>query len=84
MTVVRWSAATAVLLLLTGAGLLVLGFARDSDAAKVVGILAEVAALACWRVVTWARKGRAFTEIGRDLAPRDHHPPDEPPDRPVC
>ena len=82
MTVVRRFAAAGLVLLLSAAGLLVLGFRADNDAAKVVGILAGVLALACRRVVTWSRKARVYTEIGRDLAPRDYHPPDEPPQRP--
>jgi len=82
VTVVRWFAAAALLLLLVAAGLLVIGFRDDDDTAKVVGIIAGVLALACWRVVTWSRKARVYTEIGRDLAPRDYHPPDEPPQRP--
>ena len=82
VTVVRWFAAAALLLMLAAAGLLVLGFRDDNDAAKVVGILAGVLALACGRVVTWSRKARVYTEIGLDLAPRDYHPPDEPPERP--
>jgi drug/metabolite transporter (DMT)-like permease len=79
--VVRWFAAAALLLLLAGAGLLTRGFQGD-DAAKVVGILMVVLALACWRVVTWSRRVRVYTAVGRDLAPRDYHPPDEPPERP--
>ena len=82
MTVVRWFAVAALLLLLAAASLLAMGFRDDNDAAKVVGILAGVLALACRRVVTWSRKARVYTEIGRDLAPRDYHPPDEPPGRP--
>jgi hypothetical protein len=82
VTVVRWFATASLLLLLAATGLLVLGFRNDNDAAKVVGILAGVLALACRRVVTWSRKARVYTEIGRDLAPRDYHPPDEPPERP--
>ena len=82
MTVVRWFAAAALLLLLAGAGLLTRGFQGDDDTAKVVGILMVVLALACWRVVTWSRRVRVYTAVGRDLAPRDYHPPDEPPERP--
>jgi len=82
VTVVRWFAAAALLLLLVAAGLLVIGFRDDDDTAKVVGIIAGVLALACRRVVTGSRKARVYTEIGRDLAPRDYHPPDEPPQRP--
>jgi len=82
VTVVRWFAAAALLLMLAAACLLVLGFRDDNDAAKVAGILAGVLALACGRVVTWSRKARVYTEIGLDLAPRDYHPPDEPPERP--
>jgi drug/metabolite transporter (DMT)-like permease len=82
MSAVRWFAVAALLLLLAGAGLLTLGFEGDDDAAKVVGILAVVLALACWRVVTWSRRIRVYTEIGLDLAPRGYHPPDEPPERP--
>ena len=82
MTVVRWFAAAALLLMLAAAGLLAIGFRDDNDTAKVVGIVAGVLALACRRVVTWSRKARVYTEIGRDLASRDYHPPDEPPERP--
>ena len=82
MTVVRWFAAAGLLLMLAAAGLFVLGFRDDNDAAKVAGILAGVLALACGRVVTWSRKARVYTEIGLDLAPRDYHPPHEPPERP--
>jgi hypothetical protein len=82
VTVVRWFAAAALLLMLAAAGLLVIGFRDDNVTAKVVGIIAGVLALACRRVVAWSRKARVYTEIGRDLAPRDYHPPDEPPQRP--
>jgi hypothetical protein len=82
VTFVRWFAVAALLLLLAAAGLLAIGFRDDNGAAKVVGILAGVLALASRRVVTWSRKARVYTEIGRDLAPRDYHPPDEPPRRP--
>jgi len=82
VTVVRSFAAAALVLMLAAAGLLVIGFRDDDDAAKVVGIIAGVLALACGRVVTWSRKARVYTEIGLDLTPRDYHPPDEPPQRP--
>ena len=82
MSVVRWFAAAALLLMLAAAGLLAIGFRDDNDTAKVVGIIVGVLALACRRVVTWSRKAQVYTEIGRDLAPRDYHPPDEPPQRP--
>jgi drug/metabolite transporter (DMT)-like permease len=82
VTVVRWFAAAAILLLLAGVGMLTVGFKGDDAAAKVVGILMVVLALACWRVFTWSRRFRVYTAVGRDLAPRDYHPPDEPPERP--
>jgi drug/metabolite transporter (DMT)-like permease len=71
---VRWFALAAVLLLVAGAALLALGYAGDHAAAKVLGIVAAVLGLACWRVTSWARKVRALTAVGLDLA----HKPDDP------
>lgn len=62
------------MLLVAGGALLLLGYAGAHPAAKVLGIVAVVLALACWRVTSWARKVRALTAVGLDLArtPGDH------------
>jgi hypothetical protein len=53
---------------------LLVGYAGAHPAVKVLGIVAVVLGLACWRVTSWARKVRALTAVGLDLARK----PDDP------